>query len=217
MTSRVGRRPGDPGGRPRGRDEPGRLPASVEPRGAECVGWCARVGRFANRFVAGSATVAAKLSGARRPRVPRGHGFGRRRDLAQLDTHSERGDPTGTRDLRRARPAPLLDVTRLRSTTRRQPTSFDYTRQESTGPLAPRSHHCCRLRNHQSKDPAIGGFLMERAGFEPAPSGLQSRATGDGERRRSARIARNHAGLRTRQPLQSASLHDAVRSRLGVE
>jgi len=37
---------------------------------------------------------------------------------------------------------------------------------------------------------------MERTGIEPVTSGLQSRATGDDERRRSSTIARNHAGFK---------------------
>jgi hypothetical protein len=59
--------------------------------------------------------------------------------------------------------------------------------------------------------------VMERTGIEPVTSGLQSRATGDDERRRSSAIARNHAGLKRTADVGPASLLEAVRVRLGVE
>ncbi len=48
-----------------------------------------------------------------------------------------------------------------------------------------------------SRKPALtNGFRgMERAGIEPATSGLQSRAEGNDTRRRTTTIGRNHAGF----------------------
>jgi hypothetical protein len=86
-----------------------------------------------------------------------------------------RCDPTRTRELRRVRPAPLLDVTRLRQT-------GGLTRPHSTGLD---SHS--RVRSHRArtavadaetewrKVPANERFLeMERTGIEPVTSGLQT-------------------------------------------
>jgi hypothetical protein len=90
---------------------------------------------------------------------PNSHSFGRKRDSQPHEVQA-RCDGTRTRELRRVRPAPLLDVTRLRSTT----PCLDLTRLGSTaidGPLAPRSHRFCRL-----------WLVMERAGLEPALCGL---------------------------------------------
>ena len=67
-------------------------------------------------------------------------------------------------------------VTRRHSTPTNRPTSLDLVRQQSAGPLAPCSHGCCHVWNRAATSSCKSAFLaMERAGFEPATSGLQKR------------------------------------------
>jgi hypothetical protein len=59
--------------------------------------------------------------------------------------------------------------------------------------------------------------VVERAGIEPATSGLQSPADADDLRRRAATLADNHAGLRLIEARAMASLRHPVSGGLGHE
>jgi hypothetical protein len=65
----------------------------------------------------------------------------------------------GTRDLRPARPAPLLDVTRPAATGSIYSTSFDSNAHESTGPLAPRWQAFSMLTTEQYQTTCKRRFL----------------------------------------------------------
>ena len=74
--------------------------------------------------------------------------------------------------VQRANENALFDCDRQ---TRRHSTSFDYSRHELTGRLAPARTAVFSTGTAESKMPANQTALeLERAGFEPAPSGLQT-------------------------------------------
>ena len=62
-----------------------------------------------------------------------------------------------------------------------------------------------------------GLSVMERAGFEPATFGLQSRGRDVDGRARTTLNARNHAGLPGLWPARAAWLRGRVPGRLGAE
>jgi hypothetical protein len=117
------------------------------------------------------------------------------------------------REQRDSTPRPR--VCKTGAATRRHPTtadrrpdstSFDWARQLSGGPLAPRSHRCCPWWKPSRGKSCKWIFLeMERAGFEPAASDLQSST-------QPCRLRRGRRGL----PARPGSLSVVLRGSLGI-
>jgi hypothetical protein len=175
----------------------GRLLLSVSPRGANGLNSSRvdAIGQVFERFEPARARAAcgACAGAVSNPAT----------EYADLQVFRDRSAPgTRTRDLRRVRPAPLLDVTRRRQTAA-------VTRPQSTGltaiggPLAPRSHRCCRgWKPSRGKSCKWDFSEMERAGFEPAPSGLQSSTRPSG-------LSRRRRGLPPRAGVSSVGLRES--------